>query len=102
MTHEYTLLLGGIIRPGGGASDKTALGYAHDTVLAVGSDAEVRAISRGDSHVVDLAGRTVIAADGVVLEPGAAASFRVLDATGRVVAVVVDGQVVEGALAGMH
>ena len=102
VTHEYTLLLGGIVRSGDGASDATALGYAHDTVLAVGSDSDVRAISRGDSHVVDLAGRTVIAPDGVVLEPGAPASFRVVDATARVVAVVVDGHVVEGGLPGLH
>ncbi|HEY3336338.1 MAG TPA: hypothetical protein VGK16_13985 [Candidatus Limnocylindrales bacterium] len=102
MTHEYTLLLGGIVRPGGGAPDATALAYALDTVLALGTDDEVRAISRGDSHVVELAGRRVEAAAGVVLEPGAPASFRIVDASAGVVAVVVAGRVVEGGLPGAH
>jgi hypothetical protein len=99
MTHEYTLLVGGVVRPGGGRAEATALAYAHDTVLAVGSDDEVRAISRGDSHVVNLAGRVVIPGGGVVLEPGARASFRIVDATAAL-AVVVDGHVVEGGLPG--
>jgi predicted amidohydrolase YtcJ len=95
-------MVGGIVRPGGGTPAATALAYAHDTVLAVGTDAEVRAISRGDSHVVDLAGRSILPAEGIVLEPGAPASFRVVDASAAVVAVIVDGRVVEGGLQGLH
>lgn len=60
VTHEYTLLTGGTVIPGGGAPDATAIAWAGGTVLAIGSDAEVRAISRGDSHFGDLAGTTVI------------------------------------------
>lgn len=100
VTHEYTLLLGGIVHPGGGAPDATALAYAHDTVLAVGSDEEVRAISRGDSRMVDLGGRIVVPTAGSTLEPGAPATFRVLGPDEGTVAVVRDGRVVEGTLGG--
>ena len=60
MTHEYTILLGGVVIPGGGGPDATAIAWAHDTVLLVDSDAAVRAISRGDSHFVDLGGHFVV------------------------------------------
>jgi len=60
MTHEYTLLVGGTILAGGSAPPATGIAWAGDTVLAVGPQAEVRAISRGDSHFVDLGGAFVI------------------------------------------
>ncbi len=60
MTHEYTVLTGGVVLPGGGAPPATAIAWAGDTILAMGADAEVRAISRGDSHFVDLRGAAVI------------------------------------------
>jgi hypothetical protein len=97
MTHEYTLLLGGIVRQAGEAPGPTAIAFAHDTVLAVGSDDEVRAISRGDSHTIELGGRIVVP-DASPLEPGGPASFRILDTDGEVVAVVRGGRIVEGRL----
>jgi hypothetical protein len=60
LSHEYTLLLGGTVLRGGGGPDASAIAWAADTVLAIGSDEEVRAISRGDSRMIDLAGATVI------------------------------------------
>lgn len=101
MTHEYTLLLGGVVRPGGGAPDATALAFAHDTVLALGTDDEVRAISRGDSHMVDLRGRVVMPAAGITLEPGGPASFAIVDASAVTQAEVVDGVVVRGGFPGL-
>lgn len=98
MTHEYTLLVGGVVRPGGGAPEATALAFAHDTVLAVGSDAAIHGISRGDSRVVELRGRVVLPGEGVVLASGAPASFSVIDAAAVEVAVVIDGRVVRGVL----
>ncbi len=115
MTHEYTILLGGSVhvtpgrpnagnRPGSStpAPVATAIAWADDTVLAVGSDAAVRAISRGDSRFIELHGAHVVPPDGA-LEPGAPADFDILtaDPTGgnlRVVAVVRGGHVVDGAL----
>ncbi|HEY5629123.1 MAG TPA: hypothetical protein VIR16_06400, partial [Candidatus Limnocylindrales bacterium] len=60
MTHEYTILLGGRVHvtpalPGAGdrpeawgqASGPTAIAWADGTVLAVGTDAAVRSMSRG-------------------------------------------------------
>jgi hypothetical protein len=63
MTHEYVILLGGRIDapPGPAGHAPTALAWAADHVLAVGSDATVRAISRGDSTFLDLAGCVVTA-----------------------------------------
>ena len=66
VTHEYTLLLGGTIITGGSRPDAAAIAWASDTVLALGSEMEVRSISRGDSHVVEIQGRFV-----VPLAPGA-------------------------------
>jgi predicted amidohydrolase YtcJ len=67
MTHEYTLLVNGTVLTMDGASPADPIGrranavaIAGDRILAVETDVEVRAISRGDSHVVDLGGRTVI------------------------------------------
>lgn len=113
MTHEYTILLGGTVRPTpdrphaadlSEASEArfTAIAWAHDTILAVGTDAEVRSISRGDSRFVELDGAQIVPlADW--LEPGAAADFDILapdPATGsvRVIAAVRRGQVVDGRL----
>lgn len=57
MTHEYVIALNGHIEPDpGGDSEETALAWAADSVLAVGPDEVVRAISRGDSTFLDLAG----------------------------------------------
>jgi hypothetical protein len=115
VTHEYTILLGGRVHatpsmPGAGgparaswqAPRPTAIAWADDTVLAVGSDAAVRSISRGDSRFIDLHGAHVVPL-AETLEPGAPADFEIRAAgpasgTLRVVAVVRAGQVVDGAL----
>jgi hypothetical protein len=80
MTHHYTVIHGGTVltfdgaRPtdastraagGAGAPDAagrraTALCYAHERILAVGSDAEMLALAGPDSLVVDLGGRAVL------------------------------------------
>ncbi len=112
MTHEYTVLTGGLVLPGSDVRETTAIAWAGDTILAVGNDATVRAISRGDSHFVDLRGATVIPlAAGAeaawptdaTLEVGGPAELAVLThdprrASFEVRAVVRAGQVVEGAL----
>ncbi len=78
MTHEYVVALGGEIS---GALDAdghraTAIAWAIDRILAVGADRPVRAISRGDSTFLDLAGCVVTALDpAVTLEPGAPADL---------------------------
>lgn len=121
MTHEYTLLVGGTVLPGGGEPDASAIAWAGDTVLALGTDHEVLAISRGDSHVVDLRGATVVplAADAGVawpvearLEVGGPADLAVLDRDPRapagtegdgrpgVLALIRGGRVLHGSLAG--
>ena len=76
MTHEYTLLVGGTVIAGGGAPVATAIAWADDTVLAIGTDEEVRAISRGDSHLVDLQGAWVVPLASV-LEMGGRADLAV-------------------------
>ncbi len=75
MTHEYTLLVGGVVITGGPGPDATAIAWAEDTILALGSDAEVRSISRGDSRFIDLQGAFV-----VPLAPGAGAASPEADA----------------------
>jgi len=64
VTHEYVIATGGIVLPRRGGTDQpaTALAWAADRVLAVGSDAMVRAISRGDSMFLDLRGCAVTTA----------------------------------------
>ncbi len=99
MTHEYTLLLGGNVRPGGGAPDASAIAWAEDTVLAIGTDEAVRTISRGDSHMIDISGLEVVPL-GESLEVGGPADLELLDEQSRSVATVRGGHVVEGALPG--
>ena len=60
MTHRYTLLVRGIVVSGRAEPDVSAIAWAEDTVIALGSDEDVRGVSRGDSHVVDLAGASVV------------------------------------------
>ncbi len=60
MTHLYTLLVGGVVIPGRDEPPVSSIAWAADTVIALGSDADVAAISRGDSHLVDLGGASVI------------------------------------------
>ena len=49
VTHLYTLLLGGTVITSPGQPDVSAIAWAADTVIALGSDDNVRAASRGDS-----------------------------------------------------
>ena len=57
MTHEYVIALNGHVEPDpAGDSEETALAWAAEAVLAVGPNEVVRAISRGDSHFLDLCG----------------------------------------------
>lgn len=115
MTHEYTLLVGGLVLTGADGPDVAAIAWAHGTVLALGTEGEVRAISRGDSHGLDADGGFIvpIGEDGAVqwpptstLEVGGPADLAVLAADPRlsaaslplVRAVVRGGHVVEGAL----
>ena len=60
MTHRYTLLVRGTVISGRGEPDVSAIAWAEATVLALGSDDDVRAVSRGDSHVIDLGGACVV------------------------------------------
>jgi len=59
MTHLYTLLVGGTVIPGDGP-EVEAIAWADDTILTLGSESDVRAISRGDSDIVELDGEFVI------------------------------------------
>jgi len=106
MTHLYTILTSGVVLPGGDAAACTAIAWAVDTVLALGSDSEVLSMSRGDSDVVSLDGRLVVpAVDRGVLEVGGPADFAVLAAGARagapVVALVRGGRLVAGGLPGL-
>jgi predicted amidohydrolase YtcJ len=64
MTHEYVIVIGATVVRGTGEPDATAIAWAHGTILAIGSDEEVTAISRGDSAVCTLDGAVVIPLDG--------------------------------------
>jgi hypothetical protein len=60
MTHQYVIASKGRIEPiEPGSSGATAIGWAAEAILAVGSDEAVRAISRGDSTFIDLGGCVV-------------------------------------------
>jgi hypothetical protein len=84
MTHEYVIAVRGRIEPRRSdlhGAQSTAVGWAADAVLAVGSDELVCSISRGDSTFLDLGGCVVTAlpsepeqADTLVRESTAAAS----------------------------
>lgn len=120
MTHRYTLLVGGIVIAGRDEPDVTAIAWTEDTVIALGSDDEVRGVSRGDSHLIDLEGATVVPlGDGpdvcwpvdATLEVGGRADLAVLrgdpragdDAAGQelpAAAIVRGGRVVAGTLPG--
>jgi predicted amidohydrolase YtcJ len=110
MTHEYTLLVGATVLPGGGAPVCEAMAWAHGTILALGSEAEIRAISRGDSHVLEAPGLFVVPLDAA-LEIGASADLVVLAGDprrepaaavgpGAPVAIIRGGHVVDGELPG--
>lgn len=84
MTHEYIIAVRGRVHTWTGRDPDrepaTAIAWAADHVLAVGPDAVVRSISRGDSIFLDLDGCVVVAAqDGVALEPGSAADLDIWD-----------------------
>lgn len=120
MTHRYTLLVGGTVILGAGKPDVSAIAWAEETVIALGSDDEVRGISRGDSHLVDLAGASVVPlGDGpdahwpvdATLEVGGQADLAILEhdprrvdgaggETLRTLAIVRGGCVVAGRLPG--
>lgn len=120
MTHRYTILSGGTVIPARGEPAVSAIAWAGDTVIALGSDEEVRGLSRGDSWFVDLAGSSVIPLGGVdaawpvdaTLEVGGRADLAILAVDPRTddapnagrrqatVALVRGGRVVAGRLPG--
>jgi hypothetical protein len=61
VTHRYTLLIRGTVISGRDEPDVSAIAWAADTVIALGNDDDVRRTSRGDSHVIDLRGASVVA-----------------------------------------
>ena len=102
MTHEYSILTGGVISGAPAGHGPTAIAWASDTVLAGGGDGEVLAISRGDSHIADLRG-AIVRPLTATLEPGSPADFEILDpATSTVFAVVRNGLVVAGEIPGLE
>ena len=110
MTHLYTVLHRGTVLCSGEVP-ASAICWAADIVLAIGTDAEVSAITRGDSEFCDLRGAFVIplAADAeprwpveATLEVGGPADLAILDGDPRqaplsVRAIVRGGRLVAGA-----
>lgn len=97
------LLVGGVVIPGGGQPDCTAIAWAEDLVIALGSDDEVMAISRGDSTLIEFAGAVVVPLGEAILEVGGQADFDLLDGDPRAgpagsLAIVRGGHVVRGTL----
>jgi predicted amidohydrolase YtcJ len=64
VTHRYTRLIGATHLSGRDEPDASAIAWAADTVIALGSDDDVRRTSRGDSHVIDLGGASVVPLGG--------------------------------------
>jgi len=74
VTHEYTLLFGATVLPGNGEPACEALAWAGGTILALGTEAEIHAVSRGDSHVMTFPGAFVVPLEQP-LEVGGAADL---------------------------
>jgi RNA polymerase sigma-70 factor (ECF subfamily) len=115
VTHEYTLLVGGTILAGLDQPPVSAMAWAAGTVIALGTEEQIRGISRGDSDVLPLHGAFVVPIDpagGVgwppmgQLEIGSAADLAILAADPRLtteeprrpVAVIRGGHLIEGRL----
>src|SRR5215203_7195488 len=93
MTHRYTILIRGRIIPGGDEPEVSAIAWAADTLIALGSDDIVLGASRGDSYMIDLQGATVVALDEgqdvvwpseATLEVGGPADLMVLQGDPRI------------------
>ena len=118
MTHLYTILVGGTVLPARDEPAVSAIAWAGDTVIGLGSDQELLGLSRGDSWFVDLDGATVVPlGDGdaawpvdVRLEVGGPADLAVVARDPRLqhesgdvpmtIAIVRGGRVVAGRLPG--
>jgi hypothetical protein len=120
VTHRYTLLIRGTVISGRDEPDVSAIAWAADTVIALGSDDEVRGTSRGDSHLIDLGGASIVALGqgrdvlwppDATLEVGGRADFAVLASDPRrsddpaglplpALALVRGGRVIAGKLPG--
>jgi predicted amidohydrolase YtcJ len=120
MTHRYTLLIRGTVISGRDQPDVSAIAWAADTVIALGSNDDVRGTSRGDSHIIDLGGASVVALGegpdacwppSATLEVGGRADLAVLESDPRLMdahahqrlsalALVRGGRVVAGRLPG--
>jgi predicted amidohydrolase YtcJ len=119
VTHLYTILTGGLVLPARDETPVTAIAWAGDTVIGLGSDGEMLGLSRGDSRFVDLGGACVVPlGDGDVawpvdatIEVGSRADLAVLERDPRdgdagtfarlsALALVRGGRVVDGRLPG--